>query len=117
MITTDASGKLEDWLVVGYTRREFAETALAAVKNWKFTPARLRGEPVGTTVDLHFHFAAEGVVVSSVSLNDSIEAEMARVFGVRYEYKLCSLRNLDRVPEPVTVVAPLYPKQLADRGE
>jgi hypothetical protein len=35
-INTDAQGKLVELLVVGYTRPELADAAVAAIKQWKF---------------------------------------------------------------------------------
>ena len=32
VINTDSTGKLTDWLVIGYTYREFADAAVAAIQ-------------------------------------------------------------------------------------
>jgi TonB family protein len=115
-INTDATGKLLEWLVVGYTRPEFADTAVEAIKQWKFEPARLRGEPAGTTVELLFFYEAKGVVVSTVNPVDSVDALISRIIGEHYVYQPCSLRELDRIPTPVVTVKPQYSSELADKG-
>jgi TonB family protein len=115
-INTDPTGKLVEFLVVSYTRKEFADAAVAAVKQWKFTPAELRGEPVGTTIELTFQFEAKGVVVSTSMLSEVLEAQTLQRMGARYVYQPCSLRDLDRIPTPIVTVAPAYPGELADRG-
>ncbi len=115
-INTDQEGKLTEWLVIGYTQPEFADSVVEAVKQWKFTPAELRGEPVGTTVELVIRFEAKGVVVSTSTLSDSLEAQTLRRWGARYIYSPCSLRDLDRIPTPIITVMPAYPTELADRG-
>ncbi len=115
-INTDQTGKLVEWLVVGYTQKEFADAAVAAIKQWKFTPAELRGEPVGTTVELTFQFEAKGVVVSASSLSEVMESQTLRRMGAHYIYQPCSLRELDRIPTPMVTVAPAYPGELAERG-
>jgi TonB family protein len=115
-INTDPAGKLVEWLVVSYTQREFADSAVAALKQWKFEPAQLQGEPVGTTIELIFHFEAKGVVVSTSTVSDVIEAHILRLMGTRYIYQPCSLRELDRIPTPIVTVAPQYSKELADHG-
>jgi len=115
-INTDQEGKLVEWLVTGYTQPEFADSVVAAVKQWKFTPAELRGERVGTTIELIFQFEARGVVVSSSNLSDQLEAEMLRRIGAHYIYAPCSLRELDRIPTPIVTVMPIYPEELARRG-
>ena len=113
-VNTDAKGKLVELLVVGYTRVEFANEAVAALKQWSFVPARMRGEAVGTTIEVFFYFEAKGVVVSTTTI-DELEKAMLFQYG-RYVYKPCSLRELDRIPTPLTIVAPVYPAQLVQKG-
>jgi TonB family protein len=115
-INTDATGKLLELLVVGYTRPEFADEAVTAIKQWKFEPARLRGEPVGTTVELLFFYEAKGVVVSTLNPIDRIDMFMSQIIGEHDTYRPCSLRELDRIPTPVVTVKPQYPGDLADKG-
>jgi TonB family protein len=113
-INTDANGKLTDWLVVGYSRPEFANSAVAAIKEWKFEPAELRGSPVGTTIEVFFYFEAKGVVVSTTTI-DQLEGILSFAEG-RYAYRPCSLRQLDRIPTPLVTVKPLYSDELAKKG-
>jgi TonB family protein len=116
VINIDSTGKLAEWLVIGYTQPEFADAAVAAVKQWQFEPARFRGTPVGAISELSFHFSAQGVVVSSQNLVDIVEAQTMRMFGDRYVFEPCPPRELDRLPEPIATVAPAYPKVLAEKG-
>ena len=113
-VNTDPEGKLVEWLVIGYTRPEFANEAVSAIKQWNFVPARLRGEAVGTTIEITFYFEAKGVVVSTTMI-DFLEKSMVPERG-RYAYQPCSLRELDRIPTPLTTVAPAYPAELARKG-
>ena len=115
-INTDATGKLVEWLVIGYTAPEFADAAVRAIKQWEFKPARLRGEPVGTVVELVFSFEARGVVVSSANLTEQFTGRLMRITEGRYTYRPCSVRELDRVPAPTVTVAPYYPAALAKEG-
>lgn len=115
-INTSAEGKLEQWLVVGYTDPLFADAAVAAIKEWSYVPARLRGEPVGTTIELTFYFETRGVVVSSTTVGDVVEAQIRRLLNGRYVYQPCGLRELDRIPLPLVTVRPQYSTQLADQG-
>lgn len=116
VINTDASGKLADWLVVGYTYPEFAEAAVRAIKQWKFEPARLQGEPVGTTVELSFYFEIKGVVVSTSCAVDFLEGQLLRLMKNSYAYQTCSLRELDRIPTPIVTITPQYSGALAQKG-
>ena len=115
-INTDATGKLVEYLVVGYTLPEFADAAVTAIKQWKFEPARWRGESVGTTLELIFTYEAKGVVVSTASLDEQMEAMFLRLTAGKYVYRPCSLRELDRIPTPVVTVTPQYSDKLAAKG-
>jgi TonB family protein len=116
VINTDASGKLVDWLVVGYTHPEFAEAAVKAIKQWTFEPARLQGEPVGTTIELVFNYEAKGVVVSTSCATDVLEGRLLRMMAAHYTYQPCSPRELDRMPTPVVTIMPQYSGALAQKG-
>jgi TonB family protein len=113
-ISTDANGKLDEWLIVAYSHPELALEAMDCVKQWKFIPARLRGDPVGTTIEINFDFEAKGVVVSTTRIDD---VAIATIFASnRNVYEPCSLRDLDRIPTPLVAIAPKYPVELAKKG-
>ncbi len=115
-IYVDASGQLAEWLVVKYTQPEFAESAVAAVKQWKFEPARMKGEPIGITLELVFNFEARGVVVSSSTTGDAAERLAMNLRSGSFVYRPCAGGQLDRAPEPTVKVAPQYSKALAAKG-
>lgn len=115
-IYVDASGKLAEWLVVRYTRPEFADSAVAALKSWTYQPARVDGEPVGATLDLVFTYEAQGVVVSTTTVEQTLELMTMRFHAGRYIYGPARVDELDRVPEPTVTVMPQYPKVLAEKG-
>jgi TonB family protein len=117
VISVDETGKLDEWLVVGYTMREFADVAVGAIKQWKFEPARLRGEPVGATVELVFHFETQGTLVVSQTAMDNVQARMLQLMAGAYVYKPCSLKELDKIPTPIFTVSPAYPRELAAKGK
>jgi len=116
VISVDSTGTLDEYLVVGYTMPEFADVAVRAIKQWKFEPARLRGEPVGATVELIFHFESQGTLVVSQTLVENMQARLIQLMAGAYVYKPCSMRDLDKIPTPIYTVSPVYPKELADRG-
>ena len=116
VINVGPDGKLQEWLVVGYTLPEFADAAVRAIKEWKFEPARLRGEPVGATTELVFHFEVHGVLVVSQTVTENLEARVLQLLARAYAYRSYSLKELDRIPTPVYTVSPQYPRELADKG-
>jgi len=116
VIDSDANGKLVDWLVIAYTHKEFADSAVTAIKHWNLTPARLNGEPVGTIVELSFSFSTKGIVVSTSSPTDYVEAQAMRLLAGSYAFHPCSSRDLDQVPTPVVKPTPYYGTDLAKKG-
>jgi TonB family protein len=116
VLSIDAEGKLDDYLVVGYTKREFADAALVAIKQWKFEPAISNGQPVPVVSEVNIMYEATGVVVS---LNAS-EAIAAMLYwwerSNRFEYHPVAMKDIDRIPIPQNVVAPIYPRELANKG-
>ncbi|MBI4624801.1 MAG: TonB family protein [Verrucomicrobia bacterium] len=59
MMDVDRTGQLADVLVVTHTGRDFAESALDAVKQWRFEPALHQGRPVLVRAQQAFYFSAE----------------------------------------------------------
>jgi TonB family protein len=116
VINTDQDGKLADYLIVAYSDRPFADAAVQAIKQWTFLPAQLDGVPVGTTVELSFHFEARGVVISTSNPFALVEAQIRRMVEDRMEYQPCRATRLDQEPKAVVTVAPEYPVALAKQG-
>ncbi len=107
-------GVLADTLLTGYSDPRLGQSALSALKKWRFIPATFDGEPVGVITEVHFFF--EG---SAVLINISSSEALARLmnFGKNPNaYSICTLREIDRIPLPVTAVPPVYPKQLKEKG-
>lgn len=116
VINVDATGKLIDVLVTGYTRREFADEAVAALRLWEYQPATVRGEPWPTVRELHFDFARTGVVVDFTGLSLML-VDMEKMLQDRVTFRARSLRELDRIPVPVQMASPVYPQEWASAGK
>lgn len=115
-LNVDEKGVLVDTLVVGYTRREFADLALEGLKAWKYEPAMLNGAPISSVSEVQVSFSATGVVVD-LTINETIQSLFSYAFNdERYNYRPCLLRDIDRIPSPVKVVNPVYPSDLAEQG-
>jgi len=105
VISVDATGQLNDALVVGYTHAAFADAAVKALKRWTFEPARVHGAARASRAHVLFTFKNDsGVMVQS--LPGMTDATALRSGGARYIYLACQLRDLDRIPIPVQVVPP-----------
>lgn len=107
-INIDNKGQLIDCLVTGYSRKEFAESAVAALRRWRYEPAYLNGEPWPSVQELHFDFSRTGVVIDMTGHN-ALEVRMVELTQGRYVYRTFALRELDRIPTPIQVVSPVSP--------
>jgi TonB family protein len=107
-IHVDRDGRLTDCLVTGFSRKEFADTAVAALKASRFDPPRVNGVPWPSVQEVHFDFSRTGVVVS-VSGLDFVMNQLDEIAKGRYAYRLRTARELDRIPTPVHVVSPVNP--------
>lgn len=103
VINVDASGTLADWMLIESEHSRFADAAVEAVKEWKYTPAVERGEPIGVRTELVFNFEMSGQVVS-MSYADTVAMLMQRFSGV-HQYVFRG-GQLDSVPQPVVMVSP-----------
>ena len=112
-IQIDADGVLTDYLVTAYTHPDFADAAVAAIKKWRFVPARIHGLTRGATADLNFRFEAEGIVVVDLTVLTISELIHFRMVPGAMSFSACTLGQLDRTPTPIKIVKPVYPGRLA----
>lgn len=103
-LDVDAEGKLADHLIVAYTHYEFANAISRTVGRWRFLPAIVNGRAVASTVALNIRFEVNGVMVS-----EQRTAEAPPMSLRDFMFHARSLNDLDRLPKPVTVVAPTNP--------
>ncbi|OHE79333.1 MAG: hypothetical protein A3G75_08735 [Verrucomicrobia bacterium RIFCSPLOWO2_12_FULL_64_8] len=116
VLGVDATGKLDELLVIGYTHPEFADAAVTAIKHWKFIPARLHGEPIACTTELWVRYETEGVIVVSHIGFEQVQARLFELLPRSFAYRPHTLRELDRIPTPITVVQPTYTRDMAAKG-
>ena len=115
-IAVDETGKLTDWLVVGYTHRRFADESVSAIKQWEFEPARVQGKPVSVQTELLISFETSGVVISSSDIGSAVQRYTNRLFKYRDAYRPCTMKEIDRIPTPQNAVSPMYGDTLAKKG-
>lgn len=112
-IAVDDAGRLTDYLVTAYTHPAFAQSAVAALKKWKFEPAEIHGFPRNSKSDLSFRFQMEGVVVVTMTALSYGEMLHLKLAPGSTAYSACTLGELDRIPNPTKIVTPVYPSELA----
>jgi TonB family protein len=108
VINVDADGVLVDTLVASYTDEAFADAAIDALQEWRYEPARERGEPVGVRMIIAFSFEARGRVISVTPAN-SLNMAINSIIGPQIVERLCRPRDLDRPLEVVHAVKPWHP--------
>ncbi len=114
-VAVDEKGKLTETLVLGYTHPGFVRSGLGALQEWKFTPARIDGQPVAAQTELTIDYSAEGVVISRSTPMD-VDQYVRQKFGARFIRYTHTAAELDRLPNRVTTDTPRYAKQAADQG-
>jgi TonB family protein len=112
-IQIDTDGALTDFLVTTYSHPAFAEVAVAALRKWRYEPARIHGAPRSAKADLTFNFEAQGVVVVDMSVLEQAEMLRFRISPNAMTYSASTLSQLDRIPTPIKIVKPVYPENIA----
>ena len=107
-ICVNADGQLEDYYVSSYTRPEFADAAVKALREWRFEPARRQGESIGVRAEISFNFESRGQVVSLTG-GDALRIIMENLGQPGSVQRVCRPKDLDIGPEPVQTVAPMHP--------
>lgn len=107
-IDVDENGKLVDWLITGYSRKEFADAAVEVVRQWQYVPPLHQGRPWAAIRELRFDFSRSGVVVNLIG-PEALTNRMEELLRSTYAYRTHALRELDRIPTPIQVVSPATP--------
>jgi TonB family protein len=107
-VHVDPDGRLTDYLVTGYSRREFADAAVASLKAARFDPPRVNGTPWSAVQEVRFDFSRTGVVIS-VSGSDFIMSQFDEITKGKFAYCSRSPRELDRTLTLVQLVSPVHP--------
>lgn len=111
----DEKGQLVDSLVVAYSAKEFAETAIDTVQRWKFQPTRIGDRAFGNVVHLTVLYENNGTVALVRNAITTTEANPDAPAGT-FLFKPCSAASLDRPLRPTKVVQPDYPRAIRNQG-
>lgn len=115
VVDVDATGRVEDVLVLAHTDEQFARVVDEALRLWSFEPARLDGQPVPAQTTLEFSIEAVGAV-TSLDLVSYVGLQFRTIWGDPYTYQPRQLKELDAIPLPKRSVKPSYPVALAERA-
>lgn len=108
-IDVDENGRLADCLVTGYSRKEFADAAVESLRQWRYVPPKVNGQPWASVREVHFDFSRTGVVVNFTG-TDAMSNRFDELTQNSRIYRTYALRDLDRIPTPIQVVSPVAPE-------
>jgi len=115
-IQVDEAGKLTDVLVTRHTHPVLAETAVLALKRWRYEPAWIHGQTRSARIDLVFSFESRGMVVVDMTADSYLAMQDLKLRPNAYTYSARTLHELDRIPTPTKVVHPVNPAQWPHPG-
>ena len=112
MVWVDDTGRLLDWLLVGYTHPVFAKEVLEVLPKWKFKPAHWQGQPINTRTELQFSFKnSETIRVISADLGMSVRLK-GLTPGKKPAKRIYDAEELDEPLDAVVEIAPRPPERL-----
>lgn len=115
-VNIDTEGKVQDALLLAHTHPRIADTALAALRGWRFIPARLDGLPVPVQTEVRIDFTLEGAVITANAINQFFFHNFENVGDLSPIHQLCSANRLDRAPQRIEGEAPHYTKDAGAAG-
>jgi TonB family protein len=115
-MSIDTEGKVQDAMVLAHTQPRLAETALEAVRGWRFIPAKLDGTPVPVQTELKIEFSLEGAVISTNLLNHFFFDNLSNTGDMTVVTALCRPERLDQLPQREKGGSPGYATAAAKDG-
>jgi TonB family protein len=115
MINVDATGRIEDVLILAYTHERFGRAVRDVMPQWRFEPARVDGRAVPAQTTIEFTIEAVGVV-TTMDVTTYVSQRFETIWGSPYVYHEWKLSDLDAIPVPQKSVAPIYPVELAEQN-
>lgn len=115
LIDVDATGRVEDVLILAYTHERFGRVVSEVMPKWRFEPARVDGRAVPAQTTIEFTIEAVGVV-TTMDVTTYVARRFETIWGAPYVYHDWKLADLDAIPVPQKTVAPIYPVELAQQN-
>jgi TonB family protein len=116
IVVIDAEGHLVDWMLRSYSHPLLAREATEALRQWRFEPASVDGQPVDTRTEIVFLFRASGMV--TVSNANDITERIQKVGANQAVRQVCPAAELDEPVKVIKAVRPLAlpPAEASRRG-
>jgi len=113
-VEVDREGKPGDILAFAHSGPDFAQAAVEAIRQWRFTPALLGGEPIGSINRINVHFEVNGITTYTRMPEQSGGRADP---GERFAYRPFSLPELDRMPKAISRPSPVFPQEWIRQGK
>lgn len=114
VVNVNENGELEDVYLESYSHPEFGRLAQEYIKKWTFQPAKLNGEPLSVIKPFDFRFEdRRGVFALGIQEAAASKLNFGRYAGAKRIY---SPKELDEIPEPISMVTPLFPEEFKGQG-
>ena len=114
VVNVNEKGEIEDVYLSAYTHPVFGQLAEEYIQKWKFKPAKLNGEPLSVIKPFDFRFEdRRGVFAMGIHEAAATKLRFTNFVGGKRIY---SPRELDQIPEPISMVTPLYPEEFKGKG-
>jgi TonB family protein len=114
-VDVDAEGKLLDWMVIEASHTELIAPCIAAIRRWRYIPARYDGARVPARTQFTLNISQTGAVISRTTvdaLNDFIERLVARPL----DYRISRADEIDRPLAVLSRVSPEYARDAERQG-
>ena len=109
VVNVNEKGEIEDVYLSQYTHPVFGKLAEEYIRKWKFKPAKLNGEPLSVIKPFDFRFEdRRGVFALGIHEAAATKLRFSNFVGGK---KIYSPRELDQIPEPISMVTPLFPEE------
>lgn len=115
-VSIDTEGKVQDAMILAHTQERLADAALAALREWRFIPARLDGTPVPVQTELTIDFNLEGAVITTNMINHFFFDNMPGMGDMAVTSHLCPASRLDRLPQRLAGEPPHYAEAAGKEG-
>lgn len=114
-ILVDETGRLVDWLLLGYPHRAMADAAISGLKEWRYEPATKHGQAVGQRTIVRIEFESGGRVIS-IRGGDAMDSLLGGRSGQSYVNRMAEQSELDHPLGVSEMSRPRFPAQLVGRG-
>ncbi len=115
-VSIDETGRVKEMLPLAYSNIRFARASMEALREWRFAPAQVDGQPVPVQTEMSFEYTLEGAVITTNMLNHFFFDSFDNIGDYALVYRPGQSSRLDRPPVRISGEAPKYATAAAKDG-